>query len=458
VAGSVAVTPRANTDAGPGVLSRLADAAAEVLRGNDRGHMTAAAPELYPHQWSWDTAFIAVGLARLSVPRAIAELRSLLAAQWRTGMIPHIVFDTAGGYFPGPERWRTEVAAGRPAGRSTSGICQPPAHSLALTRILAAARHRGGADRREAEEFLAGSLDAWLAWHRWLATARDPDRTGLLEIHHSWESGMDNSPRWDAPYSRVEVGPMEPFRRRDNRHVTDPAQRPTDREYRRYIWLVDQIVAARYDEAEVRRSVSFRVADVFSSALLALASELLADLADGLARHAEAREMREIAARFRAGVASTVSPETGLARDRDLRTGEWLDTATIGGFAPLLCAGAGAEDPIRARQRELLLGPAWCGHPELRYAVPPSTSPVAPQFRRRQYWRGPQWPVMTWLFGWAAAYRGDADLAAQLRAESLRQLHDGSFAEYYEPFSGEPLGSRAQSWTAAVALDWLAEA
>jgi hypothetical protein len=28
----------------------------------------------------------------------------------------------------------------------------------------------------------------------------------------------------------------------------------------------------------------------------------------------------------------------------------------------------------------------------------------------------------------------------------------GDFGEYYEPFTGEPIGSLAQSWTAAVAL------
>jgi hypothetical protein len=38
----------------------------------------------------------------------------------------------------------------------------------------------------------------------------------------------------------------------------------------------------------------------------------------------------------------------------------------------------------------------------------------------------------------------------------LKQLSEDGFAEYYEPFTGEPLGSREQSWTAAVALDWLA--
>ena len=44
---------------------------------------------------------------------------------------------------------------------------------------------------------------------------------------------------------------------------------------------------------------------------------------------------------------------------------------------------------------------------------------------------------------------------AALRAEGLRQASDGSFAEYYEPFTGEPLGSMQQSWTAAAVLDWL---
>src|SRR6266511_2572358 len=65
----------------------LGEAAAGVLRTNDRGTMTVAAPRLYPHQWSWDAAFVAIGLAHLSVPRACVELDSLLAAQWRTGMI-----------------------------------------------------------------------------------------------------------------------------------------------------------------------------------------------------------------------------------------------------------------------------------------------------------------------------------------------------------------------------------
>ncbi len=44
-----------------------------------------------------------------------------------------------------------------------------------------------------------------------------------------------------------------------------------------------------------------------------------------------------------------------------------------------------------------------------------------------------------------------------LRLVSLEQLSVGSFAEYFDPFTDEPLGSDDQPWTAAVALDWLVE-
>lgn len=52
-----------------------------VLGRNDIGDMITAAPLLYPHMWSWDAAFITVGLAHLSVERAGKELETLFGAQ-----------------------------------------------------------------------------------------------------------------------------------------------------------------------------------------------------------------------------------------------------------------------------------------------------------------------------------------------------------------------------------------
>ncbi|MGW3853132.1 MGH1-like glycoside hydrolase domain-containing protein, partial [Streptomyces fagopyri] len=111
--------------------------AARVLIDNWTGTSTVPSHTLYPHQWSWDSAFIAIGLRHLSVRRAQQELESLLSAQWADGRVPHIVFNSAvpdDAYFPSPGFWRSSTAgrtAGAPAGPETSGIVQPPVHALA---------------------------------------------------------------------------------------------------------------------------------------------------------------------------------------------------------------------------------------------------------------------------------------------------------------------------------------
>jgi len=142
----------------PGTAA-LAARAAYVLRGNDLGAMTTAAPRLVPHMWSWDAAFVAIGLAKVNLDRAVQELSTLLSAQWATGMLPHIVFASGDrGYFPGPDRWAyRESGAPAPAEPRTSGICQPPVHALAVERIVAAGRHGQRTERAAAEDFLARS-------------------------------------------------------------------------------------------------------------------------------------------------------------------------------------------------------------------------------------------------------------------------------------------------------------
>jgi glycogen debranching enzyme len=442
------------------VLSRteMAAYAAQVLRGNDRGVLTVASPHLYPHMWSWDAAFIAIGLARLSTGRALTELETLMAAQWRNGMVPHIVFtEGEAAYEPGPDRWSCRaLSPDAPKGPATSGLIQPPVHGVAVRRILDAARCADAAERRDVAERIRGLWPSLLSWHRYLATQRDPDGRGLVTIYHGWESGLDNSPRWDEPYAAVMPGPrFVPFRRADLHALGDgtasAAQRPTDADYAKYQWLIEELRQARYDDARARRTLSFQVADVFVGAIFAAANEELATVGDELGLPG-VDELIGYADRFRRGVVGTAD-ERGFAADLDLRAGTTLRTDTIAGFAPLLCGGL---DP--ARQRTLLTtltSPEWCGNPGFVYALPPSTSPASPAFDPMKYWRGPQWPPVTWLLIWGLERCGEQEVAHGLREAALDQLADGLFAEYYQPFTGEPLGARSQSWTAAVALDLL---
>ncbi|MDQ3410608.1 MAG: glycogen debranching protein [Chloroflexota bacterium] len=441
--------------AGDGLAAR----AAAVLHANDLGGWTKAAPRLYPHQWSWDAAFIAVGWARLDTRRAAAELRTLFAAQWPTGMVPHIVFNPdipRGVYFPDATFWDSD-GAGAPVGApaNTSGICQPPVHAIAARHIWLVAQGGDPAEIAAARDFLIELYPRLLAWHRYLLTNRDPEGSGLITVYHPWES-TDNSPRWDATLAAVKVGELAPYTRADLQHVADPSQRPTKEEYDRYLWLVEELKRARYTDATIQRVHPFQIKDVFASGILVAANDALLAIAEVIGAPDEDRDMiAQWATRGRSGLDQHWDAELGLCLDHDVLADTPIVTRTVTGFAPLIAGGLTPD-----RQQALLAtfdSTAFTGHPDLRWAVPPSTSPEDPAFQPRRYWRGPTWPVITWLYWWSLVRIGETERAARLRAAALDQLAAIDFAEYVEPFTGEPLGSLDQSWTAAVALDWLAE-
>nr|WP_240634749.1 MULTISPECIES: hypothetical protein [Streptomyces] len=284
--------------------------AARVLNGNWTGTSTVPSRGLYPHQWSWDSAFIAIGLRHLSPLRAQVELATLLGAQWADGRIPHIVFNPSvplDAYFPSPDFWRSSTAgraAGAPRTVQTSGIVQPPVHALAVWLV-----HRADPGLSRARSFLSRMYPRLAAWHRYLLHRRDLGGGGLASVVHPWEQGMDNSPCWDAPLSRVTPAPSRSFRRADLDHGT-PEDRPTDLDYGRYVRLAtdyrDRGYADGEDEGVARRASveggggrragEFAVEDPAFNALLIASEHALARIAQelgatGTARHARAERL-----------------------------------------------------------------------------------------------------------------------------------------------------------------------
>jgi hypothetical protein len=441
---------------------KLASQAEKVLCQNDMGGWTRAAPNLYPHQWSWDSAFIAIGLARIDVRRAASELCTLFAHQWATGKVPHIVFNPEApphSYYPGAEHWACAANSpdAPPAPPYTSCLSQPPVHAIAVWRIWEAAGSEDEESLLATRSFLQDIYPRLLAWHRYLAAFRDPEHSGLVTIYHPWGSGTDNSPRWDAALAAVEVGELPPYPRYDLQHVDDPSQRPTDADYDRYLWLVRLVKKAGCDERAIYRSHPFLVKDVLSSAILIAANEALLDIAEVVGAPDGDRELiTGWIERGRRGLAGCWDTDLNLCLDYDLRADRRLRVRTVAGFAPII---AGGQSPGRLEALlDVLDSPAFAGHPGLRWPVPPSTSPEEPGFHARSYWRGPTWPVINWLLWWSLLRAGEPERAERLRSAALDQLTaGGGFGEYYEPFTGEPIGSLGQSWTAAVVLDWLAK-
>src|SRR5579859_4312977 len=128
----------------------------------------------YPWQWLWDSCFHAIAWSVLGDARCRTELETLFSLQLPSGFLPHM------GYQSDPQR---SLALWQEPGRSD--ITQPPMYGHAL-RVLAA---RG---------FSAGHLHdgASAGLHYLFEQRRDP-ASGLIRVLHPWETGCDDSPRWD---------------------------------------------------------------------------------------------------------------------------------------------------------------------------------------------------------------------------------------------------------------------
>jgi glycogen debranching enzyme len=85
-----------------------------------------------------------------------------------------------------------------------------------------------------------------------------------------------------------------------------------------------------------------------------------------------------------------------------------------------------------------------------------TTSKIEPAWEARRYWRGPVWIILNWLLYNGLIRYGYAELAEALRSDSLKLMARSGFWEYYDPRDGSGCGSPDFSWSAALALEFLA--
>ncbi|MEU0197131.1 MULTISPECIES: trehalase family glycosidase [unclassified Streptomyces] len=438
--------------------------AAQVLEANWTGKSTVPSRSLYPHQWSWDSAFIAIGLRHLSPLRAQTELETLFAAQWADGRIPHIVFNPSvplDAYFPSPDFWRSSTAgsaAGAPRTVQTSGIVQPPVHALAAWLV-----HLADPGLSRARGFLARAYPRLAAWHRYLLRRRDLGGGGLVSVVHPWEQGMDNSPCWDRPLSRVTPAPARSFRRADLAHGA-PEDRPTDLDYGRYVRLAADYRDAGYTDEPYREATAgrgpdgsagsgvdgFAVEDPAFNALLIASEYALARIAHELGAAAQARQAR--AERLTAALVERLwDPAAGMFLCRDVRAGELIPERGVSGLVPLLL-------PTLPRDLAATLVRTMCG-PHFGLGgttrLVPSYDLLGEAFDPHRYWRGPAWFNTNWLLERGLRLHGERGRADALRKGMLHTAGASDFAEYVDPYTAQACGATGFGWTAALTLDLL---
>jgi hypothetical protein len=372
----------------------LKSAALEVLESawtDERGYCWPNA-RVYPHMWLWDSCFHSIAWTSLHDERGIVELAHLLRKQFPNGFLPHMVY-------AGP----TDVYRGPVPG--VSGFTQPPVYALAMTW----ARRQG----LSVPGYIPGQVSLALSYF----TERRL-RDGLAFVVHPWETGCDDSPRWDSWYG----GSTWDRQRWDSRDK--------------------QLVATAQfgPEGDAVWNREFVCAPSFFNAILSHAFLVAGELTG----HQGQRR---------------ASYELGEAMDEllwDDSQGMYLDRPVVGGGGdshrvPTLDGVLTALGSVR-RDRALacldqLRDPARFAAPfGLRYL--PAAHPL---YVPGGYWRGAAWPQLEFLAVQACGRWGLDDLAAQLSERGKQAIVRSGWAEYWNPETGHGLGARPQTWASLAA-------
>jgi hypothetical protein len=265
--------------------------------------------------------------------RALTELAHVFRLQDADGFVPHVDYQRAPLHLA--DFW------GRVEG---SSITQPPMAGHAVAEL-----RRQGIDVPDELAAKAGRHLSYLLRER-------RHRSGLIAIHHPWETGCDDSPRFDH------WGAANPSR-----------------------WY-----EVKGELVTVRPSPSFDCAPVSLAALVAWNQRELTGAAD-------ASLVDALAARW--DPARTTWVDAGAASETSGRT------RTLEGLLPLLVLDEPAALAAITNPDAFggTFGPAGVDRRE-------------PVFDPSRYWRGPVWPQLAYLVWRAGAPVGDGTVAGALRS------------------------------------------
>lgn len=267
---------------------------------------------------------------------------------------------------------------------TSTGMTQPPVIGIALPEIY---RKFGGAD------YLDFFYDSLLRYEEWLTLYRDLGKRGLSCYLNIWETGCDNSPRLDASARN---------------RVLDPAIESAD----------------------------------FNAYIYYMRSSIL-DAAKILGRVAPPRIAERMAATKRSMNTLMYDPEDGFYHDIVAGTEERIPVKTAGGLIPLI------TDIPDGKRRARIVADYVDSEKEFMSGCPvPSVSRSEESYNPIDFWRGANWPQITWTVVFSLADT-DPETAGEILGRFLDTTKTNvTCYEYYDAETGEGVGMPFQGWGA----------
>lgn len=387
--------------------------------------------DIYPHQWLWDSCFHAIALTALGKQtEAVVEMENMFSVQSPEGFLPHM------GYHSDPE-----ASLDLWCQPGFSNITQPPMYGHALRVMKESLPSKSILHQRIDALIQKAELGLeWLLRHRrWF------EPSSLAIICHPWETGCDDSLRWDGwmpegVYDRPQW--MKQKRR----------------------WAKSTLTYNDFAGPGAVSNPEFGVGDAGFNALLAFNARELS--AVGGSDH-----LRLVSLEIAASLQKLFREETGTfnslailpdvdpyAQDNEgffdgrrwWRTGKEVDWRADSVKLPTLDATLGGlvvkDSDMVSNILEGLVDPKRFGAqygPRGAHASIPTYLPLV-------YWRGPAWPQLSYLCWVMASLHGNNEVASIIAEASQKAVLKNGFSEFWHPDTGEGGGPSPQTWATIV--------
>ena len=408
--------------------------AKEVLTNNRRsGYTLPTNNELYPAQWNWDSAFIALGYSYFNMEYAIEELEKLISGQWEDGMIPHILFhDNDESYFPNHKTWDCGNKV------PSSGITQPPIIATIIKKIVD--QNKLNKSQMKRMEIIIKKLKKYLDW---FYNYRDTNKIGLAAIIHPWESGLDNSPIWDGPLDKVKIEENLKYERRDL-NVSRSSNRPLKKDYDGYITLLNQFKKNKYDPSKIINDSMFNVIDIGFNSILIRATKDLVEISKKF--NLDFTDLKNKISKSEESLIKFYKDDDQSFFSYDFKNHNLIKVDAISNYFILFANLENQE--INNKIIDKLK--KYNSQQDYFFTT---VNPKDKTFEETRYWRGPVWINSNWI-----VYQGlinkDKIFSSLIKNKTLELLENKKFHEYYNYKTGQCLGANNFSWSAALYLDF----
>ena len=408
--------------------------AKEVLINNRRsGYTLPTNNELYPAQWNWDSAFIALGYSYFNMEYAIEELEKLISGQWEDGMIPHILFhDNDESYFPNHKTWDCGNKV------PSSGITQPPIIATIIKKIVD--QNKLDKNQMKRMEIIIKKLKKYLDW---FYNYRDTNKIGLAAIIHPWESGLDNSPIWDGPLDKVKIEENLKYERRDL-NVSRSSNRPLKKDYDGYITLLNQFKKNKYNPRKIVNESMFNVIDIGFNSILIRATKDLVEVSKKF--NLDFTDLKNKISKSEESLIKFYKDEDQSFFSYDFKNHNLIKVDAISNYFILFANLENQE--INNKIIDKLK--KYNSQKDYFFTT---VNPKDKAFEETRYWRGPVWINSNWII-YQGLINKDKNFSSLIKNKTLDLLENKKFHEYYNFKNGDCLGANNFSWSAALYLDF----